>query len=176
MSLTSDDGPLFFWQHYEHPYGFLSQWYPCAFTAPSPSPADPPMTFLTTEQYHKARLFDDTEIAEQIMVETEPRKQQALGRQVKNFSKRVWEANKERIVEEGNWNKFSNPKEEADLGEKLIETGERELVEASPSDRIWGVGFDAENAEKNRHQWGQNLLGKAIMRARGRVREQKGSS
>ena len=77
------------------------------------------------------------------MVETEPRKQQALGRQVKNFSKRVWEANKERIVEEGNWNKFSNPKEEADLGEKLIETGERELVEVCETPTV-GVEYQQE--------------------------------
>ncbi|SLM38106.1 Conserved hypothetical protein CHP02464 [Lasallia pustulata] len=173
-STTSFGAPIFFWREFEHPYGFLSQWYPSAFTAPHPLPNHPPMTFLTTEQYmmyHKAMLFRDDETAVKIMAATEPRKQKALGRKVKDFTAEVWEQNREKIVEEGNWNKFCHAKEEEGLQQKLMKTGTRELVEASPSDKIWGVGFNAGNAAANREKWGQNLLGKALMRVRERIRK-----
>lgn len=131
-STTPSEGPIFFWREHEHPYGFLSQWYPSAFTAPHPLPDQPRMTFLTTEQYmmyHKAMLFRDDETAAKIMAATKPSKQRALGREVRGFTGEVWEPNRERIVEEGNWNKFCHAKEEAGLKQKLLETGARELVE-----------------------------------------------
>jgi len=51
---------------------------------------------------------------------------------------------------------------------QLLETENRTLVEASPYDKIWGVGLEETNDlildEKN---WlGQNLLGKALMEVR----------
>ena len=78
-------------------------------------------------------LFGDKEIADQIMLATKPRQQQALGRKVKGFTAEKWEANREKIVEEGNWYKFINSKMAVDLGKKLFETGERPLVEVSQS-------------------------------------------
>ena len=48
---------------------------------------------------------------------------------------------------------------------------ERTDVLQASTDVIWGVGFLATHAEKNRLEWGQNLLGKALMRVRTRVRE-----
>ena len=130
--------------------------------------------------YHKALLFADIEIAAQIMAAPEPAVQKALGRKVSGFDDEVWKANRERIVEEGNWWKFVNgvgaKTEESGKGlrERLMETGERELVEASPRDRIWGIGFGKNNAEANRGRWGLNLLGKALMRVRERLRGQEG--
>ena len=53
-------------------------------------------------------------------------------------------------------------------------TGERELVEASPSDRVWGIGFVREEAERRRGEWGENLLGKALMTVRERLRGKDG--
>jgi ribA/ribD-fused uncharacterized protein len=86
----------------------------------------------------------------------------------------MWDAHKEAIVEQGNWCKFTMGEGEcgADARARLLATGDRELVEASPYDRIWGIGFAAKNAEANRARWGQNLLGKAIMKVRARIREQ----
>ncbi len=81
--------------------------------------------------FHKAMLFNDTLIANQIMLEPEPRKQKALGRKVKGFEGKEWKENRERIVEEGNWWKFTQSKEER-LREMLLETGNRELVEVQP--------------------------------------------
>ena len=128
------ESPIFFWRETEI-YGFLSQWYYAPFTAPALTVDDPPTTFWTCEQYmmyHKAILFKDFEIAEQILQEPDPRRQKALGRKVKGFDEKVWVKNRETIVEDGNWFKFSCLKEKTDLPdlrEKLLETGNRELVE-----------------------------------------------
>lgn len=54
----------------------------------------------------------------------------------------------------------------------LLDTGDSELVEAAPKDRIWGIGFGAKYAEDFRQEWGQNLLGKALMEVRKRLREE----
>lgn len=61
-----------------------------------------------------------------------------------------------------------------DLRELLLGTGERELVEASPGDRIWGIGFTAAKAERaGRERWGLNLLGKALMVVREELRREE---
>ena len=78
--------------------------------------------------YHKAVVFRDHETAKQIMLEPGPKEQKALGRKVKGFDRKVWDSEKERIVEAGNWWKFTHPKEE-DLRNRLLDTGHRELVE-----------------------------------------------
>ena len=40
-------------------------------------------------------------------------------------------------------------------------------------DNIWGIGFTKDNAESNRAHWGTNLLGKALMLVRDRLREEE---
>lgn len=76
------------------------------------------------------------------------------------------------IVTEGNYLKFTASEHAEILKKELLETGERELVEASPFDRIWGIGFKEADAERNRHKWGQNLLGKAVKDVRERLRRE----
>ena len=71
------------------------------------------------------------------------------------------------MVEEGNYLKFS---QNHDLKEVLLGTGDKVLVEASPDDRIWGIGFNSEEAEGRESEWGNNGLGKALMRVRERLR------
>lgn len=124
--------------------------------------------------HQKALLFEDEETAAAILKEKSPRKIQALGRQVKNYNGAKWEKNRDRIVEEGSYckYKYSLLKSE-DLKAKFLATDERELVETSPVDRIWGVGFTETDAEENRDKWGLNLLGKALTRARQRIREEE---
>jgi len=127
--------------------------------------------------HQKALLFGDHETASEIIQETSPEKTQALGRKVKNFNKELWVENRDKIVEEGSYHKFKHSLlETEDLKAKLLATGDRELVETSPVDRIWGVGFGEEDAEENREKWGLNLLGKALTRARQRIREEEGHS
>jgi ribA/ribD-fused uncharacterized protein len=129
--------------------------------------------------HSKAILFSDPIIAAKILKTTSPKTQKALGRQVKNFNEKIWMANRERIVEEGNYWKYVGGRDEGELKdgrslkEKLLETGDREIVEASPMDRIWGVGFGEKNAESRRKDWGFNLLGKALMAVRERIRKEE---
>lgn len=135
--------------------------------------------------YQKALLFHDTTIANAIIESTSPLEMKALGRKVTPFDNDTWLANRERIVEEASYYKFKNGVAAAkegnereqtwkvrDLRKALDDTGDRELVEASPRDRIWGVGFGAERAGSMRAKWGLNLLGKALMAARKRLREE----
>lgn len=90
--------------------------------------------------HQKALLFADHELAAEILKTTAPKEQKSLGRQVRGFTQEVWEANRERIVEEGCYYKFRYGKDEGEgkedrigLRAKLLATGEREIVEASPS-------------------------------------------
>lgn len=140
--------------------------------------------------YHKAQLFSDATTAAQILSARHPRQVKALGRRVANFDEAAWAAAREAIVRRGNLLKFTRPvvkvqddnDEEAAargggksrLRERLLATGERELVEASPTDRIWGIGFGEARARAGtvgRERWGLNLLGKVLMEVRGLLRE-----
>ncbi|KAH9218399.1 hypothetical protein DL95DRAFT_275177, partial [Leptodontidium sp. 2 PMI_412] len=168
---------IYFWREYGSLYSYLSQWYPSPFTVPSSG-----ITYRTAEQYmmhQKAILFSDTEVAVKILASTSPLEQKSLGRQVSNFDDAVWKENRERIVEEASYWKFKVGTDEGvlkgdgvSLKDRLLGTGEREVVEASPRDRIWGVGFGEKNAGKRRMGWGLNLLGKALMDARKKLREE----
>ncbi|KAL8996275.1 MAG: hypothetical protein Q9169_004160 [Polycauliona sp. 2 TL-2023] len=132
-TISSTGGPVYFFREYEHPYGFLSQWFNASFAAPTGNPDTEPMTFRTTEQYmmyQKAILFDDSKIADEIMLAKTPKEHKALGRKVENFDGDVWEAHREEIVEEGNWNKFCSSNKGSKYEVMLLETGDRELVEA----------------------------------------------
>jgi ribA/ribD-fused uncharacterized protein len=125
--------------------------------------------------HQKAFLFKDEETAAEIMAETDPRQTQALGRKVKNFDKKLWEQHRLRIVTEGSYHKYKHSLlKDKDIKAELLATGDRELVEASPVDSIWGVGFAENKAEENRDKWGLNLLGKALTAARKRIREEEG--
>ncbi|KAG9233527.1 hypothetical protein BJ875DRAFT_425733 [Amylocarpus encephaloides] len=189
LSLTSSStasASVFFWREYDHPYACFSQWYHLPFTVQD-HPTHPATIFKTCEQYmmfSKAVLFEDMDMAECILQTTSPREQKALGRKVRGFDDDVWKKEREGIVEKGNWWKFMGGEEDGENGamgerrrkrcrEILLGTGARELVEASPRDRIWGVGFGEKNAESKRERWGCNLLGKCLMKVRQRIMEEE---
>lgn len=89
----------------------------------------------------------------------------ALGRQVRGFDEATWVENRFSIVTRANVAKFV---ENHELSRFLQQTGSRILVEASPTDRIWGIGLAQDNEKVNNpNQWsGLNLLGFALMQAR----------
>lgn len=120
------------------------------------------------EQYmmaEKARLFEDGEIEKQIMQTSDPKKIKALGKKVKNFDQVIWDKVKYSIVLNGNYYKFSQNPEMRDF---LLSTGDKILVEASPLDRIWGIGLNEQHLNANNPiAWrGENLLGFALMELR----------
>lgn len=139
----------------------LSNWHPCRFSYHG-------VDFSSVEQFmmfSKARLFGDDEASAAILATRHPKDQKAIGRKVKGFELAAWEAKREAIVYVGCREKFAqNP----GLRSLLLATAPTELVEASPYDRIWGVGLgERDPLILDRANWqGANLLGVALMRAR----------
>lgn len=138
--------------------------------------------------HHKALLFNDAAIAARVLKTKHPRDVKALGRKVANFSESEWVARREAIVRHGNILKFTRavsevgfqmgtsttknlPPLEASLRDMLVATGDREIVEATPYDWIWGIGFRERDASALREDWGSNLLGKALMEVRTILKE-----
>jgi ribA/ribD-fused uncharacterized protein len=152
---------LFFWGHQPDESGVgkgcLSQWYPSPFEADG-------HTFATAEHYMmwgKATLFGDERTAGRIVAATHPKQAKDLGRQVRNFDPATWEARRGDIVVAGNTHKFT---QHDDMRAFLVGTGDRVLVEASPLDRIWGIGLreDDPRAQDPARWRGLNLLGFAL--------------
>lgn len=157
---------LHFWGHRPPPGGgpgpgCLSQWWPAPFTLDG-------AVWPTAEHFMmaaKARLFGDGAIARRILDTAHPGAAKALGRQVAGFDARTWEAERYGIVVRANTAKFG---QDPALRAYLLGTSARVLVEASPVDRVWGIGLTADDPRAARpSQWrGQNLLGFALMDAR----------
>ena len=156
---------LFFWGHTNKQNKItkacLSQWWPCKFNANG-------IEYNCAEQYmmsEKAKLFNDQEIYQLILKESSQAKIKKLGRCIKNFNEAIWNKNKVSIVIQGNILKFS---QNIELKNFLIETGNKILVEASPYDKIWGIGLDENNPDcRNPFKWkGENLLGFSLMEVR----------
>jgi ribA/ribD-fused uncharacterized protein len=138
------------------------------------------VTLPTAEHWmmlQKALLFNDIPVARQVLAITSTDKGSLLevknlGRAVSGFSEEVWNAHRSRIVLEGNLLKFrQNP----DIRKKLLDTGNTTIVEASPRDRVWGIGFGEKNALEpgKKARWGLNLLGVALGEARRILREEE---
>ena len=107
--------------------------------------------------------------AERAFTATHPTQAEDLGRQVRNFDQATWEAHRYAIVVTGNTHKFG---QHAGPRAFLLGTGTRVLVEASPLDRVWGIGLagDDPRAEDPTRWRGLNLLGFALMEVRERLR------
>jgi len=118
----------------------------------------------------KALFFEDPETADLIEKSQSPAEAKKLGRQIKNFNKEAWD-NFSRLVMKGCLLvKFQNK----ELEKKLLDTGNRILVEAAPNDLIWGVGLDQNDPlildEKN---WrGTNYLGSLLMMVREEIKKE----
>jgi ribA/ribD-fused uncharacterized protein len=160
---------LFFWSHRPNADGSIgktcfSQWFEASFEIDG-------IGYPTAEHYmmaSKARLFDDRVLLPEILAANHPRQTQTLGRNIQGFQAEIWNEHRFQIVVAGNLAKFQqNPQ----LREFILSTQDRILVEASPDDRIWGIGLaaDAPNID-NPHYWqGTNLLGFALMEVRARL-------
>jgi ribA/ribD-fused uncharacterized protein len=109
------------------------------------------------------------DIYQQIFQAKTPKEFKTLGKLVKNYDDTIWNLHKDRIVIEGNYAKFSqNPA----LKDFLLSTGDKILVEASPLDKIWGIGLEeSDDRVLDPAQWlGENHLGFALMTVRDMLR------
>lgn len=163
---TAEVELLFFWGHTPKTPGAvdnacLSQWFPAAFEIDG-------VRYATAEHFmmaEKARLFRDEAALRVVLASATPAAAKKAGRAVKNFDDQAWSRARSEAVVRGNLAKFD---QNAAMGAHLKSTGRKILVEASPRDRIWGIGMGASNPDA-RHpaKWrGQNLLGFALVQAR----------
>lgn len=158
---------ILFW-HETGKYGCFSNWYRTWFVIDS-------TPYISSEQYmmsQKALLFKDTEIMNEILHSTDQKTIKALGRKVRNFDPEVWDQHKSIIMHDGIYAKFT---QNNDLKRILLSTGKQTIAEASPWDKIWGIGMYASNPDaKDPSKWkGQNLLGKALMQVRDEIQAEE---
>jgi ribA/ribD-fused uncharacterized protein len=116
----------------------------------------------------KAEVFEAWDILERIKATDNPREVKELGREIPNFSDKIWDKHKINIVRQANFLKFS---QNSDLKEIMINHKDLILVEASPVDRVWGIGLHfSSDLVLNEKNWkGKNLLGECIMYARNKI-------
>jgi len=143
--------------------GIFSQWTKCDIYD-----ADLDIMFNCAEQammYAKALTFFDQDAAKQVRGTLDPREHKAIGRSIKNYDDARWSEVRFDIAKNINYMKFNqNPA----WRELLVMTYPYELVEASPSDTVWGIGIGEDDPLiLSKDNWkGTNLLGQSIMAAR----------
>lgn len=152
---------VYFWMDNEE-NGWLSNWYRSSFVIGD-------IRYLHIEQYmmaEKAKFFRDEERYAAILKESSPAACKKLGRKVTPFDAEAWDEVKYEIVKAGCRAKIA---QNSEMKEALIKTGNALLAEASPYDKIWGIGLDAKQAAKTAlSDWpGRNLMGKILMELRG---------
>ena len=157
--ITQTDEYVLFWG------GWPSQWHPAHFALGG-------VAYNCCEQYmmaEKARAFGDEAALAQVLASQSPREQKAIGRRVKDFDPGVWKGVCRGIVYAGNLARFS---QDPDAKQTLLATGVRTIVEASPLDRIWGIGLAPDNPKTlDPAQWrGTNWLGVALTQVRETLR------
>lgn len=151
---------VFFWS------GELSNWHTCRFRYKH-------LNFYNTEQafmWEKAIFFNDMESAKKILETPEPYLNKRLGRKVKGFDSERWLIAAYPIMVAVNYAKYS---QNLHLRRILLDTEDKILVEASPYDKIWGIGISWQDDDcLNEMKWkGMNLLGKALMEVRKQLKE-----
>ena len=86
----------------DEPYGFLSNWYKSEFSVDG-------IKFTSMEQYmmyEKAILFEDAEIASQILKTDDVVLIKELGRKVSNYNDTVWNGMRQVVIYKGLLEKF----------------------------------------------------------------------
>ena len=151
---------IYFWRTGEVPYGVFSNWARAPF-----KPLEGPL-FSTAEHYimwRKAVLFDDSSSAERALLAVSPAEAKMIGRHVQGFDPDIWLKHRDAIAECALRLKFgAHP----DMLKVLLDTGDAVIAEASPVDRVWGIGIDADSARAGEPWRGENVLGKALMKVR----------
>lgn len=158
MKLTSKY--VFFW------HGVFSNWHPSPIEYENYDYDD--IEFSNSEQmfmWLKAISFDDYESADKILACKTPREAKDLGRIVKNYDDSKWNTLRYDAMLQACLCKF---RQNQDMKNDLLATGDRILVEASPYDKIWGIGMAADHPDiEDESKWkGTNLLGKVLMDVR----------
>ncbi len=157
---------LFFWGHQPAKNGEItsscfSQWWEQEFVVEN-------IIYKTAEHYmmaQKALLFDDKAAYKKVLAAKTAAEAKKIGREVENFDEIVWNEKRFDIVKNGNFHKFNQHEK---LEYFLLQTENKVLVEASPVDKIWGIGLVTKDEKATQPtEWkGLNLLGFVLMEVR----------
>lgn len=129
------------------------------------------LIFQTSEahfMWSKADFFKDLSVRDTINSHIsgsmdDPAQVKNMGRRIQGYNDKAWEAVRTGFMVYACYLKFSQNPEWA---KQLKDTGDRILVEASPVDRIWGIGITVEQAAAGQPWDGRNLLGKTLTKVR----------
>lgn len=121
-------------------------------------------TFTSSEQafmYYKALTFNAKEIAKQILKASTPAEAKKMGRKILAYDDEKWDKVRYQIMLKVCRAKYSQNEK---LKQKLLSYVGLTFVEASPMDKIWGIGLGQDDLRAlDVSQWkGQNLLGKVL--------------
>jgi len=134
--------------------------------------------YTCSEQYfmsQKIHFCHNTEENKQridkIRTSTNPANMKKLGRALTGFDSQGWdEKGAMNAMYDACWLKYTQSKYHAKC---LLSTGDDILVEASPTDRIWGIGYDEDKMWKvDVCKWGNNQLGIVLMMIRDKLRSE----
>ena len=150
----------------EEVYGYLSNWYLADFVVDG-------IKYSSMEQYmmhQKAIVFNDSDIAKKIMETTDVGNIKALGRKIANYNDIIWNGMRQVIIYKGLLEKF---KQNSQIKEQLLSTGNDILAECAVQDTIWGIGISMTDEKRfEMDSWkGQNLLGFSLMLVRDELRK-----
>jgi len=157
-----------FYHEYDD-FGCFSNWYPAEFDYGREH-------YVNSEQFmmaQKVLTFRQYELANQIMDTIDPAAQKKLGgTHFKEFNSEIWESISYRTVRRAVLAKF---KQNPEIMEILLGTGNALLAECSANDTKWGIGIDINNPDyKDASKWrGKNYLGRILMEVREELRLEK---
>eukprot|EP00127_Corallochytrium_limacisporum_P000875 Clim_evm8s29 gene=Clim_evmTU8s29 len=160
---------VYFWGKKDEAYAAFSNFYRSAsfrFTVDD-------FEYDCTERFFmmkKAAFFGDDEILQAMKdPRLAPLQVKRLGRKVQHFDVDRWSEASYGFMVDGLYHKFG---QNEDLRVLLLDTGDRLIVEASPFDKLWGIGLGKNKALRRPiEEWpGKNLLGKALMEVREKIR------
>ncbi|MDX3380353.1 NADAR family protein [Streptomyces niveiscabiei] len=112
----------------------------------------------TSEHYFQAQKFAGTRHADLVRRARTPLRAAELGRDPAKPLRRDWERVKDDVMRRAVAAKF---RAHDDIRDILLSTGDEEIVEDTTTDHYWGRG---------RTGTGKNMLGRMLMRTRGRLR------
>lgn len=114
-------------------------------------------SYSTREHFFQSKKFEGTKYESEIRKVKSPMEAAKEGRDKSKPLRKDWESVKYSIMLEGI---MLQCQQNPEFKKLLLETGDAKLVEHTENDAIWGDGGDGK---------GLNLLGKALMEARGKL-------
>jgi len=162
--------PVLFWKDTDR-NGYLSNW------ARSPLIVKG-QAFNCVEQYimwSKAVIMSDGTREAEILATTDPQRQKRLGKSVHPWNKALWARHRSQVLYTAVKAKFS---QNEGLRCRLLATFPRPMAEASPSDKVYGIGIapDDPRAQDPENWRGENLLGQVLEQVRTELLEEQQTS